>query len=503
VSAQSFEETGLAAPLAQAVAALDFDEPNALQRQTIPVVRRGGNVVVRASTGAGATLAWSAGVLERTPSLPESGGPRVLIVTPTQERAVQLAESLAILISAVPAEEGAAWRALRIRALAEGWITRDADVLVASIMSAAGEVETSTLKLDGIGTLIVDSVAQMFALMGAAALETVLVSIPRDAQRIFVTSEISKDVDKLVEAHARRAVHIPLRPGEGEVPAETGRKLAYIVVQEDGRLDVLMHVLASREASDQVIVTRSNARARSLRNALARRGQGEGSFAPDVRTYADGGLATIAWDVPFDAAGLSTLSGTEPLVFIAPAERAHLQATARAAGIGLEAAARPARSRDSVAAYRRRIWKAIEEEDIDAQFALLAPLFERHAPEEVAAALSGLLRRGAPAPEPARQGQAPSPAFVRLFISAGQRDGLRPADLVGAIAGEAGLTGDRIGRIDIRESFTVAEVEAATAEKVIRALNGTTLRGRSVRVDYDRRSTPGAVRRSRPPRPGP
>jgi ATP-dependent RNA helicase DeaD len=90
-----------------------------------------------------------------------------------------------------------------------------------------------------------------------------------------------------------------------------------------------------------------------------------------------------------------------------------------------------------------------------------------------------------------------------LFISAGQRDGLRPADLVGAIAGEAGLTGDRIGRIEIRESFTVAEVEAAAADKVIRALNGTTLRGRSVRVDYDRRSTPGAVRRSRPPRPGP
>jgi len=504
VSVQSFEETGLAAPLAQAVAALEIDEPNTLQRQTIPVIRRGGNVVVRASPGAGATLAWSVGVLERVLSLPESTGPRVLIVTPTEERAIQLAESLATLTAAVSGDSaGAAWCALRVRALAAAWITREADVLVASMLLAAGEVETSTLKLDGLGTLVLDGVAQMLALGGAAALETILVSTPRAAQRVFVTSEVSRDVDKLVEPHARRAVHIPPRPSEGEVPAETGRKIAYIVAQEAGRLDVLMHLLSTRDAAGEVIVTRSNARARSLRAALARRGLGEAAVAPDVRTYTDGGLATIAWDVPFDGTGLGTLSGAAPLVFIAPAERVHLQAIARAAGITLEPAARPARSRDSVTAYRRRIWKAIEEEDIDAQFALLGPLFERHAPEEVAAALSALLRRRTPATEVARQGQAPAPAFVRLFISAGQRDGLRPADLVGAIAGEAGLTGDRIGRIDIRESFSVAEVEAGAADKVIRALNGTTLRGRSVRVDYDRPSTPGAVRRSRPPRPGP
>lgn len=504
MSVQSFEETGLAAPLAQAVTSLGIDEPNTLQRQTIPVIRRGGNVVVRASTGAGATLAWAVGVLERVPALPESAGPRALIVTPTEERAVQLAESLAILTAAVSSDDsGAPWRALRVRALAAGWISRDADVLVASMLLVASEVEASTLKLDGIGTLVMDGVAQMLALGGAAALETVLVSTPRDAQRVFVTAEVSRDVDKLVEPHARRAVHIPPRPTEGEAAPATGRKIAYVVAQEAGRLDVLMHFLSTRDAGGEVIVTRSNARARSLREALARRGLVEAAAAPDVRTYADGGLATIAWDVPFDTAGLATLSGTAPLVFIAPAERAHLQTIARAAGGALEAAVRPARSRDSLTAYRRRIWKAIEEEDIDAQFALLGPLFERHAPEEVAAALSALLRRRTPATEAARQSQAPAPAFVRLFISAGQRDGLRPADLVGAIAGEAGLTGDRIGRIDIRESFSVAEVEAAAADKVIRALNGTTLRGRSVRVDYDRPSSPGAVRRTRPPRPAP
>jgi ATP-dependent RNA helicase DeaD len=63
---------------------------------------------------------------------------------------------------------------------------------------------------------------------------------------------------------------------------------------------------------------------------------------------------------------------------------------------------------------------------------------------------------------------------------------VRPGDLVGAIAGEANIPGSRVGRIDIRDTFSVVEVHAEVAEQVVRAVNGTTLKGRSVRVDYDR-----------------
>jgi ATP-dependent RNA helicase DeaD len=77
-------------------------------------------------------------------------------------------------------------------------------------------------------------------------------------------------------------------------------------------------------------------------------------------------------------------------------------------------------------------------------------------------------------------------ATVRLFVSLGQRDGIGPGDLVGAITGESGIEGKQIGRIDLRESFSLVEVEAAVADRVIKALNGTTVKGRSVRVDLDR-----------------
>jgi ATP-dependent RNA helicase DeaD len=59
-----------------------------------------------------------------------------------------------------------------------------------------------------------------------------------------------------------------------------------------------------------------------------------------------------------------------------------------------------------------------------------------------------------------------------------------------------------VGRVDIRESFAVVEVASAVAERVIRALNGTTMRGRSLRVDFDRKNAGGPAREGRPPRGG-
>jgi DbpA RNA binding domain len=71
---------------------------------------------------------------------------------------------------------------------------------------------------------------------------------------------------------------------------------------------------------------------------------------------------------------------------------------------------------------------------------------------------------------------------VRLFLRVGRRDGVRPADLVGAIANEAGLSGDLIGDIDLYDTFSFVEVPEDSGEKVIDALNATTIRGREPRA---------------------
>jgi ATP-dependent RNA helicase DeaD len=76
--------------------------------------------------------------------------------------------------------------------------------------------------------------------------------------------------------------------------------------------------------------------------------------------------------------------------------------------------------------------------------------------------------------------------MIRLFIGAGRVAGVRPGDLVGAIAGEAGVEGKVIGSIEIADNFSIVEVPKALANDIITALRATRIKGRKVTVNRDR-----------------
>ena len=76
--------------------------------------------------------------------------------------------------------------------------------------------------------------------------------------------------------------------------------------------------------------------------------------------------------------------------------------------------------------------------------------------------------------------------MTRLFVAAGRIAGVRPADLVGAITGEAGVQSKVIGSIQIADRFSIVEVPQALATKIIDALRATKIRGRKVLVSRDR-----------------
>jgi ATP-dependent RNA helicase DeaD len=75
---------------------------------------------------------------------------------------------------------------------------------------------------------------------------------------------------------------------------------------------------------------------------------------------------------------------------------------------------------------------------------------------------------------------------TRIFIGLGRQDGMRPADVVGAIANEARIDSKDIGAIDIADRFSLVEVPGAAVDAIIRTLRGTTLRGKKVTVRVDR-----------------
>ena len=108
---------------------------------------------------------------------------------------------------------------------------------------------------------------------------------------------------------------------------------------------------------------------------------------------------------------------------------------------------------------------------------------------------------GAAEPLPRRPPQTPSPAleedYARIYVSAGRATGVRPADLVAAIMGEAAVSGEAVGAIELADRFSLVEVREAEADAVVEALRRATIRGR--RVTASRYRPP---RSPRPPAPG-
>jgi ATP-dependent RNA helicase DeaD len=107
---------------------------------------------------------------------------------------------------------------------------------------------------------------------------------------------------------------------------------------------------------------------------------------------------------------------------------------------------------------------------------------------------AGRGRREAAGPE-VRRGRVPMDGMVRLFVGVGRSAGIRPQDLVGAIAGESRLSGRQIGAIEIADRFSLVEVPEAAAGEVITALEGSTIKGKKARVRRERETGPARGRR--------
>jgi len=125
--------------------------------------------------------------------------------------------------------------------------------------------------------------------------------------------------------------------------------------------------------------------------------------------------------------------------------------------------------------------------DVDAELAVLAPLFEEHDPALVAGAVLAISRQPSAAtvsqPAPAA---SPQSGWARVFVTVGTKDRASAKDLVGALIKEVGLQKGQIGKIDVRETFSLVEVSPDAADQAVRRLTGVSIRGRRVSARPDR-----------------
>ena len=499
---KSFDDLGLRPELVEALTAEGLEHPTPLQEDAIPVLRRANNLVLAAGPGAGTMVAWSAALLDRLDA--DGSAPRALVVTPTATIADRLAESLARL---------AATTGHAVAALGAPWVLPErAAILLGTVDDILTAAEGGSVSLGEVEALVLDQAEKLDALDQMPGVERVMSHLPKEGQRIVTALPVTSAVEDFVERHVRRATTVPPRPADGSRPEKGPHRgdLRFRVVpepREEGLLATVAELL-DEGARHVLVFTRSTDRAADVGDYLTLHGYAAGAPGDDalpvwlgvdpleLREAVEGreGMVVVSCDAPVGPDELDRRHrvGDNGVVVLLPREIPHLRDVARRTGYDLTPMPLAPRTRGGeLEALRERLAQAVENEDVAAYTLVLEPLFERFDPAQVAAAATALLRRKLPLPpadgaaEPAGATAQP-PAWVRVFLSVGERDGLTPGDLLGAITGEADVPGETVGKIEIKESHTLVDIQDTVAQKVIRAINGTTIRGRAVRADADR-----------------
>lgn len=339
---------------------------------------------------------------------------------------------------------------------------RPVDILAGAAKDLAALLERAALKLDQVASVVLAWPEALVESDGAAALDTVL-GEARDAHRIVLSWNPALLGDFL-ERHARRALVVGMPPVD-----ETGRPLPPVCRARFAVVPSFRQSVAVRDALDTLSAT----------TPFVWNG---GPIAPPD-SPPDAVLCT-ALPSRDEAAALARLGGGEPVVFIAAAQLPYLRSVATLTPLALASGAD--RARDRAEALRERVAGLLTAGNVDAELALLDPLFERFDPAEVAGALLALQREAGSGKRDATVAAPVDAARVRVFVGVGKKDRASAKDLVGALIREAGVAKGDIGRIDVRETFSIVEVAAGAADRAVRGLTGTTIRGRRVLARLDR-----------------
>jgi ATP-dependent RNA helicase DeaD len=473
-----FEDLKLPDGLVEHLHGLGYRHPSALQVETVAVVARGTTVMGIASAGSGKTLAYGLGLAARLDAA--APGPQALVLRPTDDGAENTADSLHSLMQG----NGLDVKVVRPRS------ATTAHVAVGSPSAALAAIEHSAIKLDALNVLVVDGVSAMVELDASEALETLTAQMPKEAQRVILTSELNGSVEDYIDRHARRARRLAYLPAEveplGHVTLEyySAPRTAWVPA-----LSSFLEAQGAKAGEAWTIRCHHERDAEELANRLAVRGFDTRANRSHVRVKIETGdenriepgARSLSWGAPLDLQSFQSrvTNAARAIAFIEPREAAHLQRLASTLAVRLAAlkVTHPGEAHRSAQQTRDELREATANRDLEPYVLLIEPLLDEFTPTQLAAAATALYRERVPE-TPAQ----PLPAWTRLYFAVGRRDGVRPADLVGAITGESSVSGEGIGRIEIRDNYSSVEVAASVADRVIKSLATATIRGRPAHV---------------------
>jgi len=551
VTKKPFHELGLAPELLRAVEKMGFEEASPIQSLAIPVLLEGHDAVGQSQTGSGKTAAFALPAIQRVD--PALRATQVLILCPTRELAVQVAEEVAKLaafkkgVRELPIYGGQSYER-QFRGLDQG-----AHIVIGTPGRLIDHLERGSLKLDQLRMIILDEADRMLDMGFIEDIRALLARCPEERQTVLFSATLPRAIQDLVKTFARNPRTLTIETQALTAPAIDQ---VYYEVDRRSKLDVLCRLIDLHDVKFAIIFCATKMMVDDLAEHLAARGYAADKMHGDMTQamrerviakfrrrgiefliatdVAARGLdiddieVVFNYDLPNDGedyihrigrTGRAGRSG-KAITFVAGREIHKLQYIIRTTKCRLKRERVP--SADEVEQKRRDIFfetlrERLEKGDYTRHDDLIDRLLEQgHAATDIASALIHTIAHGsgpaeekpapreeaAPAPRPHpphreqdRDGgrvhaQSHEAGKVRLVFNVGRDHRIGPGDLVGLIAGMSKAPKEAIGAIFIKTKRSYVDVDESIARLCLKKLNGITFKGRKLACDLTREEAP-------------
>jgi ATP-dependent RNA helicase DeaD len=524
---ETFAQLGLSDPLIQLLNEVGYEAPTSIQQQTIPQLLAGHNLIGQAQTGTGKTAAFALPILDRL-DLNERAV-QALILTPTRELAIQVAEAV----------HGYAKYLGRVRVMPIyggdpiskqiGRLRGGMHIVVGTPGRVMDHLRRGTLDLAFVKTVVIDEADEMLRMGFIEDVEWILGQTPADRQTALFSATMPREVRRIADRHLDNPVTIEIKRKTLTVPTVEQH---YVHVLDKQKVDALTQLLETEAVEGEAILIFASTKVgvADLADKLQSRGYAAEAMHDDMTPaqresvirrlreeqieivvatdVAARGLdiehigVVINFDIPNDPEsyvhriGRTARAGRagKAILFVTPRQTRMQRIIEQFTGQRLTSMKVPSRAdvaKRRTALFKERLLKTMQDEDLEVYLALVEELAEESGCDlaEIAAAAVRMARGdkpleppSAPEPEPIGFPLPESTEIVMLHIDAGRNSGLRPADIVGAIANEANLPGKYIGPIEIFDDYSLVGIPTQAQAQVLSAMSGSTIRGQAANI---------------------
>ena len=516
-----FGEIELDKKIVHALTDMGFEEPSPIQQQTIPLALLGDDIIGQAQTGTGKTAAFGIPIVQ---NITDSKHIQALIMTPTRELAIQVAEEISKIgktrrIKALPVYGGQPIDR-QIRSLRMG-----VQVVIGTPGRLIDHIERKTIKLDNVRFLVLDEADEMLDMGFVEDMESIMREIPQDRQTLLFSATMPRPILLLTQKYMRKPHIVTVSKEELTVPL-----IEQFYYETHDKVEGLSRILDVEETGKTIIFCRTKKGVDDLVIALATRGYAAEGLHGDLsqtqrdrvmKKFRDGTtdvlIATdvaargldidnithvVNYDIPQDPEsyvhriGRTGRAGNKgvAMTFITPREFRQLKLIERVAKTRIIRKAIPSaanvleKQKDSLVA---RMYAVLEQDRFADYKSIVEDLQDAFALEDIAAAAIQYLHEGPKALETQDEPTAKRnftntggrKGMVRLFMNIGRAQKIQPPDIVKAIANEADIEGKVIGTINIYDKFTFVEVPEEVADRVLDAMHRNTIKGFKVNVE--------------------